>query len=253
MINSQFSETQFVIGFLREFLNRKSRRYWFQNFLKVPSTVTEIQTGADLIIEKVSGSDFFQFKRSDYLKNRRGLPRSQRQLDKSFFECFRFKVYNSSGSRQFDTLRMLAEKPNNYCAYIAPLFYRYSEFDTFFQNVSIMSNSIQIECSQFNTGEFRSLNSSTGIHHLLFNDRDRHCWFCSDPIQAVSKPAILMKERAGEVSIDFASHVDEILSVLIELNYRNLRPSRENTTEQKIKIINDILFKENNIIWIPRF
>jgi hypothetical protein len=250
---SDFSETQFVVGFLREFLNRPQKQFWLSNYLRLPSTVTERRTGADVIVEGCIGSDFLQFKRSDYLQNRRGLPNDQRRVDKSYFDCFRFKVYNSQRTRQFETLRKLAKRPNNYCAYIAPLFHTFNEFDTHFARASIMPNSIEIECSQFNAGEFAALRyRNNSNHHILFNGRDNHCWFCSEPKIAKANHAILLKERQSREQIDFISHVDEIFNVLKDMDFPIMDLISE-TTQQKINIIVDTLYRKANIFWTPKF
>lgn len=252
MQTSEFSETQFVVGFLREFLNSHSQKYWIQNFLRLPSTVTERKTGADVIIQNVSGSDFFQFKRSDYLKNRRGLPWDQRQIAPAFFECYRFHIYNTQRTRQFETLRNLAKKAHNYCAYIAPLFYTFDEFDHYFQRHNVMRNAIEIECSQFSKGEFANFRYRYNqSHHLLYN-RHEICFFCSQPLKTKAKLAISLKERGYKESINFLTHIDEIYSILKQMDYLTTDQTFD-TTQQKIQVIFETLYRKTNIIWIPRF
>jgi hypothetical protein len=203
--------------------------------------------------KRVFGSDFFQFKRSDYLANRRGLPEDQRFIGKDFFDCYRFKLYNSPTTRQFDTLRRLARGNNNYCAYIAPLFYQFAEFDRFFSNGQIMENSVEIDCLQFNRGEFSELRyGDDEIHHILFNRRSTHCWFCSKPQRAFINRASYLVNREVSESITFESHLDEILILLVEFQYIGSQYF-DGRINQKIRVIRETLYREANIFWFPRF
>lgn len=204
----RFSETKFVVGFLREYFSFLGDPFWLFSSFRMPSTVTESKTGADFIL---NGSVFFQFKRSDYLQSRRGLPSDQRRISKSFYPCYRFKVYNSSHTKQFDTLRLLATDKRNHCAYIAPLFHTSREFDEYFSQQSIFRNSVSIELSQFSEGEFRGSRFREGAtHHIIFNRKNETCWFCSNPRKITAESAYQLLQRPFQERILLSEYLDDI-------------------------------------------
>ena len=253
---SDFSETQFVVGFLREYLNSFTKRYWLARFILMPSTVTERRTGADFIINNTrpKGSDFFQFKRSDYLSNRRGLPLNQRLIDASFFPCYRFKVYNTNRTKQFDVLRNLARRSYNHCAYIAPAFHTFDEFNTYFAYENIMANSVEIECSQFNSSTFAHIVPGTN-HNILFNLNASDCWVCSDPVKISFNRALFLKEKIYNIQYDlgWTMYLNELIMQLVDSGYELNEAILKYTPFQKMIYIAHTLQREANIFWIPRF
>lgn len=255
MEHSNFSETQFVIAHLRELLDRP-KSFWLDNFLRMPSTSTEKHTGADAILgnKKTKGSYFLQYKRSDHLHSRRGLRIPQKSIDKGFFPCYRFKVYNSSRTAQFDTLRSLARRKENYCAYVAPLFHTFEEFDSFFSSQTIMQNSVVIELGQFNTGSLASLNVVQGeLHHLLFNRQDQHGIFCSDPIEIKKKSGASFRESLiGAQTTSFEEEVKLVASYLLSEEILSSDILQTDLSEISASIMQQLLF-QRNILWIPNF
>jgi len=254
---SNFSETQFVVGYLREYLDR-SKHFWLNNFIRMPSTTTERATGADLIFKKksVKGSHFLQFKRSDYLLNKRGLRNPQNIIHKSFFPCYRFKIYNDTGSEQFDTLRKLARRPNNHCAYVAPMFHTYSEFDNYLALKQVVLNSAIIEINQFNIAQFRhsifTLRPDE-VHYLLFHIPDDDCWFCSEPIKVKKEKGFALKETfSNSTETRFEEELSLLIVFLKEVQYPYFE-IRNRFFWKKAQLIAQTLYFKHNIIWVPNF
>lgn len=75
MAEPEFSETQFVFGYLRELFDQYKGTRWSPTaspYFSLPSTVKEKATSADFLINLYSHSEYYQFKRSHRLKSRRG-------------------------------------------------------------------------------------------------------------------------------------------------------------------------------------
>lgn len=185
MAKSQFSETQFVMGFLGEYFKRYRLRYPKRKApFTLPTTSVEPIFGSDFIIQGLSNIEFYQFKRSEFMRIKRGDREIKSGLPKSFRPYYRFKIYNKGTIPQFDRLRHIASlHPRFKAYYCAPKFSTNNEFFNFFWNQDIIDNTAIINCNQFNQSGFFPpyFNINDGnIHYIVFNKTDTTGYLCSD-------------------------------------------------------------------------
>ncbi|WP_167618035.1 hypothetical protein [Maribellus sediminis] len=202
MAAPQFSESQFVIGFLREYLNQFPffpHPFWSYVDMRVPSTKEEVETGADVIFKRCSHSVFFQFKRSHKLhyNGRFWLKKPERDLPRSFFDYYRFKVYNSPESQQFEKLRDVSTiNPFDRSYYVAPLFHTTASFKKYFYRQEILKNSVLIPCKQFRKSQFNppKFNINDGKQHYILYNKRLEGKLLSEPKEITVLNAKLMDE-----------------------------------------------------------
>lgn len=197
MAYPQFSETQFVVSFLREYLNLFPffpDPFFLFHSIRIPSTVEERETGADFIFRHFSHSEFFQFKRSHkiHYRGRSWLNEPEKSLPRTFFDYYRFEIYNSD-SQQFEKLRDISVlNPNDKSYYVAPLFYSSTSFNNYFHRQVILNNSVLIPCSQFRDARFNppNFNINDGNRHFILYNRNFQGLLLSEPKEIkVLKPS----------------------------------------------------------------
>ncbi|GAC1385486.1 MAG: hypothetical protein NVSMB45_14350 [Ginsengibacter sp.] len=263
MAKPQFSETQFVVGYLREYLNTfpfYPNIFWQQNHIEIPSTVQEIETGADFIFRYYSHSEFLQFKRSDFLcwRGKGYLKEPEKSLPKSFFDYYRFKVYNSDDSRQFEKLRQVSlANPNDRAFYVAPYFHTKDEFKRLFAQQRILENSITIDCSQFNDPLFHPPHFDIGLddsHKIVYNGSDGY--ILSEPVEIRVAKGKLEEYYISDFSdnrlINTITELNKIRRICLEDNESRFLVNSDNQTNTFGFIYNYFLINYE-IHWIPKF
>jgi hypothetical protein len=266
MAKPRFSETQFVVGYLREYLNSFPffpHIFWWFHSIRIPSTVEEAESGADFIFRHYSHSEFFQFKRSYCLswRGRGHLSEPEKSLPKAFFDYYRFKVYNSADSRQFEKLREVSiRNPRNRSYYIAPLFHTNEEFTRLFARQQIIENSVIINCAQFNEGRFLPPYFDIGTdsdHKIIFNEREEGYIF-SDPIRL----RLSKGKEIDSASLNGSYDSLNIEQAIIQLNdllnwcledFKALNDTVEPENLKTFRFIYNYFLSNYNIHWIPRF
>lgn len=258
MAKCQFSETQFVMGYLGEYFSRlrKLRPHSTPKFM-LPTTSLEPLTGSDLIIERLSGLDFFQFKRSEFMNKRRGAREMASGLPKSFRPYYRFQIYNGGGIPQFDRLRDIsAIHPSFNTYYCAPKFHTSLEFHNIFWRQEIMNNSALINCHQFNLPQFNKphFNIDDGdAHYIVFNSSSLG-YLCSEKKEVViSSEPIYFEEST--VSSDATPLINDLFSYIIdqEDSNDNLYGKFQETSALKLQYASLYLMEQHNIMTIPKY
>lgn len=258
MAKSQFSETQFVMGYLGEYFSklRKLRPHSSPKFI-LPTTSVEPLTGSDLIIERLSGLDFFQFKRSEFMDKRRGSSEIKSKLPKSFRPYYRFHIYNGGGIPQFDRLREIsALHPRLNTYYCAPKFHTNREFHNIFWRQEIMNNSVLIDCGQFNLPPFKKPHfdiDDGDLHYMVFNSSPLG-YLCSEKKEfEIIKEPIYYDTNSG--SYDVTEKINKLFNYIIELKDSNSNTYRkfEETATLKLQYTSLYLMEQHNIVTIPKY
>jgi len=202
MAISEISETQYVMGFLSEYFDLLRSSSATPRFL-LPTTSQEPILGADFIVQNVSGLDFFQFKRSDSFRRRRGRAEINAGIPRSFTPYYRFKIYNQGTYPQFDRLRQISSlSPFIRAYYCAPKFHLPREFHAAFYSRNIISLSAIINCSQFNNTRFYppgfDINDGSP-HFIVFNRTNPNAFLCSEAKEVdLSREFQLNEKRLDE-------------------------------------------------------
>ena len=258
MAKCQFSETQFVMGYLGEYFSRlrKLRPHSTPKFM-LPTTSLEPLTGSDLIIERLSGLDFFQFKRSEFMNKRRGAREMASGLPKSFRPYYRFQIYNGGGIPQFDRLRDIsALHPSLNTYYCAPIFHTNLEFQNIFWRQEIMNNSALINCNQFNLPQFKKpmFDIDDGdVHYMVFN-KSVNGYLCSERKEVkISKEPIYFEAKND--SFNVIQIVNDLFNYIIEQedSNNNLFRKFEESTALKFQYSSFYLMEHHNIMTIPKY
>lgn len=85
MAKSRFSETQYVMGFLSEYFNNYRLIYPTRKSpFTLPTTSVEPLFGSDFVIHNLSHIEFYQFKRSEFMRTKRGISEIKSGLPKVF-------------------------------------------------------------------------------------------------------------------------------------------------------------------------
>lgn len=218
MAKSEFSETQFVFGYLNEYLESFRSKYpgrrepfWF------PTTVEEPKFGSDIIMKGLKSINFIQFKRSELMNSRRGKQEIKSGLDRIFLPYYRFKVYNSGNIPQFDRLRDIAGLSNNFKVYYcAPRFISNQNFQDYFWRREIVRNSVLIDCKQFNQPGFKKpyFDINDGEKHFMVYNYSNTGYLCSEKkgFKTTENP---LDERDKNVDFEY-SIIDQLFKYLHE-------------------------------------
>ncbi len=225
MAKCQFSETQFVMGYLGEYFEQLRTRFPYYRFhFALPSQIIEPLLGADFVIRHLKTIDFFQFKRSEYLKRRRGDREIASGLDKSFVPYYRFQIYNDGDIPQFDRLRYISTLHQNFRTYYcAPRFNTHREFQDLFWAKNIMPNSALIDCRQFDDPRFYRPNfdiNDNQNHYLVFNNGTKG-YLCSkkEEIEIIKNPPL---DWDFQYQVDSIKLIDTLYLGLLERDKVNL-------------------------------
>lgn len=118
-------------------------------------------------------------------------------MPKTFFDYYRFEIYNSV-SQQFEKLRDVSTiNPNDKSYYVAPLFYSVTSFNSYFHRQEILNNSLLIPCNQFRDARFNPPNFdiNDGNRHFILYNKTFQGLLLSEPKEIkVLKPSIEQKE-----------------------------------------------------------
>lgn len=264
MAKSEFSETQFVFGFLREFFERYKTTHWSPvsyPYFTLPSTVKEKELSADFLIRHYSHSEYYQFKRSDRLRQRLGSRERDSGVPDSFRTYYRFDIYNrrtvdKNGKLrkgQFEKLVEKAALPNDRVYYGAPCFHTESEFLDAFENSEILNRSVLIDCSQFVIPPLASsFNINDGNEHCIVfrNDKD-YGYICSEA-------KMIRTERIFQPLIDVPQPLnfkDYLLGNLVKefgMPMTREAPVRDEILKS-IRVLQEGLLSVYDILWFPMF
>lgn len=268
MKDPEFSETQFVFGYLRELYEKRKSRYTTLPFglrFKFPTTVEEKEMPVDFYIENYSHSEFYQFKRSEGLMRRRGKVEINAGLAIDFLPYYRFKIYNDSsitGIGQFEKLIQLTTKSaKDWVFYCAPCFHLMEEFFTHYYDEKVVNNSVLIDCRQLNDSKFKppKFNINDNKEHYFTFRIDRNYGFlCSDAMRIeIIRELVSVDAAPQEKTPNFIDYVnrlfhDEFLEekILYETLQFRFRGRRLGLIEQ-IHILQTYLLNTYDIVWIP--
>lgn len=144
MAKSEFSETQFVFGYISEvYFNHSKYPHFFPfwEYFMFPSTMIEREFPVDFFADYYTHSEYYQFKRSEHLHQRRGSREIAEGVPVTYLDYYRFKIYNRTTIThlgQFEKLKDLARVfPNDLVCYCAPCFHTELEFHHHFRNQEI--------------------------------------------------------------------------------------------------------------------
>ncbi|XDD45314.1 hypothetical protein AB3N60_11360 [Leptospira sp. WS39.C2] len=241
METCEFSETQFVIGYLREILNAKFYAFPYFHWI-TPSTRMERATASDFIIKNFNGkyrfSEYYQFKRS-HLFNKEVFNEinSTRSIDTSLRNYLGFSIYNKSSTQQFNTLQKIAKRSRSKAYYCAPNFHTISEFRNYFGKNTITDNSKLFDFSQ---PIMQTVNIALNSNHKIIFDGNLS-YICSDINEIKNINA--SERQKYEINSDINSLKEEI----------DFASSIINENEKNIIDIKQTLFINTGIIWITYF
>jgi len=269
MAKSEFSETQFVFAYLWELFQSYAGTVWSPlgtPYFTLPSTVTEKEVPADFLFRHYSHSEYFQFKRSDRLKYKRGPLEVNAGVPDSFRTYYRFHVYNRRTNRpdgtvkvgQFEKLRELAAANiNDSVYYCAPCFHTEEEFFTHFNDASgtgITSNSIRIDCNQFNNLNFQSpIYDVMDDHCIVYRLDSSTAYVCSQAQEIKAEKGVVLERPASDQQ-DFRFYM---VNKLMESEKIGLSATRD--VSAGIDLLRDIrrlqthFIMTYNILWFPMF
>lgn len=274
MAEPEISETQFVFAFLRELYERRRAKHTVLPFgydFYLPTTSEEKEVAADALIKHYSHSEYYQFKRSDRLKQRRG---KQKSIPASYLPYYRFKIYNKETTHkktkvtkkgQFEKLVELTSLTStDKIYYCAPCFHTQEEFIKFFYTDEVVNNSILINCRQFNDSKFKPPNfdiNDGDNHYLVFKLGESKGYACSEPTEILLESRESLEAiRTNEISPPFDAYVEKLYYVFYlddELNNESfLIPNQKETSLdllRQVRIVRNYLFAVYDIIWNPIF
>ena len=266
MAKSQFSETQFVFGYLsEEYLaqNRAPGLFSPWEYFMFPSTLIERELPVDFFADYYTHSEYYQFKRSEYFQKRRGSREIAEGVPRSYLDYYRFKIYNNTTSTvlgQFEKLIELSRMfPNDLVCYCAPCFHTESEFLLHFQNRSIVRNSVIIDCQQFDHINFQPPNFdiNDGLsHYMVFKLGTNIGYLCSEPVEIQIMNA---KSRVeGYITQEGNSFLDTISTLYNECYLKDgftstIEKIRTEDIKEQFFIVGRYLLQFYSILWSPKF
>lgn len=265
MAKPEFSETQFVFGYLNEMYFRQvGNPIPFWEYFMFPSTLIEREFPVDFFADFYTHSEYYQFKRSDYLERRRGSREIEEGVPTSYLDYYRFKIYNrttTSNLGQFEKLSELANSfPNDLVCYCAPCFHTEFEFHEHFRKRTIISNSVIINCNQFNQPVFQKpkFDINDGKDHtMVYKLGSTLGYLCSETqeIKIVNAKARfeLIKNQKGEKSLlnTINTLYDEFyLKDELEAEFQKQYTDK---IDERFYLVGIYLLQYYNIIWQPIF
>lgn len=255
MKKCEFSESQFVVGYMAELIPWYNSLYplwrWF-----MPTTAAEWRTGADVIVRRYRYSEFYQFKRSHYYDHRvfSSLSPGGTTVNTGTTPHYGFKIYNNSTSKQFDTLQQLARKQRTQVYYCAPLFHTIPEFRRNHRNGQIRNSSILIDMSDPNIQGISVPYNST--HRMLYTNTQVH--ICSEIINVEKFYTGETKPPPPEYDNNEDKNSESFNVLMTELKNIVMQDMEENNTPMSEYLdvpeyIRSYLAANLNIHWFPRF
>jgi hypothetical protein len=267
MAKPEFSETQFVFGYLNEMYFRQAsnpKLFPVWEYFMFPSTVIERELPVDFYADYYTHSEYYQFKRSDYFARRRGKREIAENIPISFLDYYRFEIYNNTDTKylgQFEKLAELARSfPNDLICYCAPCFHTELEFHHYFINKTIISNSVVIPCNQFNQPTFQlpHFNINDGMDHfMVFKPGKREGYLCSEPkeievVNAVLKGEIVRNQKGENTLQQTINTLYEEFYLADQTNVETQKTYTDRIGE-RFYIVGNHLLQSYNIVWQPIF
>lgn len=267
MAKPEFSETQFVFGYLNEVYFRQINHprlfpsWWYFMF---PSTPKEREFSVDFFADFYTHSEYYQFKRSEHLERRRGSREIKEGIPASFLDYYRFKIYNRTTATQlgqFEKLTALALSfPNDLVCYCAPCFHTEFDFHNHFRNRAIISNSVIIRCNQFNLPPFQvpNFDINDGLdHYIVFKLSSRLGYLCSEPKEikvdlAESRNELKKKEEGMDL---FKKSINKLYEEFYLKDENKIGPQKLYTDNvaERFYTVGIYLLQYYNIVWQPIF
>ncbi len=256
MEKSEFSETQFVMGYTRELFNSIISPY----LINAPSTSKEAQYASDLIIEYYGHrghyrfSEFYQFKRSKFYSSEVYSSLNGKQhIDTSDKPKYGFNIYNSKKTRQFNVLQKLARVRRHHVYYCAPLFHTVNEFNNFFSLRTILDNSKLFDISQ---DKLQKANIKLNTNHKILFDRTEE-FICSDPekidgIIASERPLNISKSEGSDY-VSLEREIKELDSFISETISQFDIPRQNDKGVANVFSVKEELLLYFDIHWFPVF
>jgi len=252
MAKCEFSETQFVIGYLRELFNEKNTFCPFFRWYMPPNR-TESRMASDLIIKSLANgythSEFYQFKRS-HLFNKKIFGNNGNQINTSINPHYGFKIYNKSTTKQFDTLKRIARKKYHKVYYCAPKFHTIKEFRINYRNNLIINRSRLIDLSQ---PKIQALNINVNTnHHLIFDDVNN--FICSDIIEVEGLNGAEQRNLEFKINDGSNSNFKETIDLIKkEINDFDNIIGETIYDYSNVLSLRDAFTAQTGIIWLPYF
>lgn len=256
MAKSEFTEMQYVLGFVSEFTNHLRSLTGQTPWFILPSPQVEKDIGVDIVIEHFDHMEFHQYKRSDFLNTYSAKEYTQ-GLPKSIKPYYRFSLYEKA-SQQFTRLRLLAEMfPEHRVYYVAPKFSTHKEYQDYFWKKLIMKNSIFVNCMGFNSPRIRKyLNHNPGEHAMVFDSKSDARYLFSDGLEINENDDLRGYEQirlqGGEKS--FVMTVNKIFNSLLEDNLESFLTENNEIPEDistRFNMVRTKLLIDYNINMIP--
>ncbi|MFD2943289.1 hypothetical protein [Flavobacterium notoginsengisoli] len=264
MAKSEFSETQFVFGFLNELHSRSSAFGYSQwSYFMFPSTSLEKDLPVDFFVDFYSHSEYYQFKRSDYLFGRRGAAEIKSGLTNTYLPYYRFHIYNKASTRggmiypgQFEMLRKLASTfPTDRVYYCAPCFHNEFDFHNYFQNRLILANSIVIDCSQFNQTKFfpPNFDINDGDEHYMIYKLSTNGYICSQTQEiSIQKAEKILEYSETRKDGNFLATLNTLYNeIYLNDGLDNIEKLASENIINQIILVQSHLIQNYNIIWNP--
>lgn len=263
----EFSETQYVFGYLNEMYFRQVRHpqfFPFWEYFMFPSTLVEREFPVDFFADYFTHSEYYQFKRSEHLQQRRGGREIDAGVPASFLDYYRFKIYNRTTAThlgQFEKLVQLANLfPTDLVCYCAPCFHTEWEFHRHFRNKEIAANSVIIECRQFSNAQFQlpafNINDKVN-HYMVYKLNSSTGFLCSKPkelkVLSAEIRSELSKIKIGKEA--FFQTIDTLYEEIYMKEEFKEEFNRQITEKpgERFFIIGNYLFQYYNIVWQPIF
>lgn len=267
MASAEFSETQFVFGYLTElyFSNYRHHRtspFWY--YFGFPSTFMERNFPVDFFADYYSHSEYYQFKRSEYIGRRRGNAEIRAGVPVSFLKYYRFKIYNRSTvtvKGQFEKLIELANSfKGDLICYCAPCFHTEWDYHHHFSKKSIIQNSIIIDCDQFNSLSFQppyfDINDGFG-HYMAYKLDSPNGYLCSETKEIKTSKGLdrLEKIERNKGREGLIATVNKLYSdfYLKDHIYQQEERPKSDELNAKISLISLYLFNYYSVVWQPIF
>ena len=266
MAKPEFSETQYVLGFLSEVITDQFNSPviyppFFSFFM--PSTIIEPELGVDFVADYYTHSEYFQFKRSEFFGGKRGGPELKANLPISFKPYYRFTIYNDTSKGrpgQFETLKNLASSfPKDLVCYCAPCFHLEVEFHHLFRARALGQQSIIVQCGQFNGSSFNppQFDINDGYKHTFcFKMALNYGYLCSEAIRVDTTTYDRVKYRDKDKSRDFISDIGMLYEKFYLANVAEyeIEEAIETTSPYlQFQIVRRYLMQYYDIVWQPRF
>lgn len=257
MEKSEFSETQFVLGYSRELFDSFGYLHPYHYMIYAPSTKEEKAFASDLILRHYKGryyrfSEFYQFKRSKYFdKEVFSDLAGTTVIDTSKAAKYGFNIYNTVKTKQFNTLQRLALKKRYRVYYCAPLFHTISEFNNYFNTRSIQNNSMVFDLSQ---PKLQSAVIPPGSNHQIIFDKS-NSYICSDPVEI---QGIIARERENlERYQNEPYELENVVKDLYNFTVQEIEQNEFDTKFERPDVnlfeVRDMLLSYFNIHWFPIF